>query len=297
MATYIPIAQARGFTSQTITWFGGLEFVKRVTFNDNSSDIIINQGNAVTEISPQLSEQLHKSASYPIPTQVNESNRKKWAHLKKIAFGAVGQKNPSDGWTNIDPETWEVNYSSIDRYYIDTPYNQAQFLYDGYNSTGCSPTAGSNLIMFYANSYPSLNPTNSQRDIVMALRTHMGTTQTSDGTGVTNFWNIDDGLQSYIRSAGYPKAIATNGELPDYSHFKTAIRGQNKPVLQSYWNKSGMGDHTLFIVGFKEFVRSWYESNSKYLVARNNWGDGTFNIYVKWGTWNASVMTRIDKID
>lgn len=147
--------------------------------------------------------------------------------------------------------------------------------------------------MWYANTYPSLNPTNSQTNIVMALRTAMGTTQTSSGTGITDFYNIDDGLQSYFRNNGRPNAEVKNGLFPDYSIWKIRVSTGN-PTLQSYWGQNYFGDHTVTVVGYKELVRSWYESNSKYLVVKNNWqSDTSTNYYVKYGSWNTNVVTWV----
>lgn len=54
----------------------------------------------------------------------------------------------------------------------------------------------------------------------MSLRKEMGTTQSSSGEGLTDFYYIDDGLQSYFRKNGRPNAEVQNGLLPDYDFGK-----------------------------------------------------------------------------
>ncbi len=58
----------------------------------------------------------------------------------------------------------------------------------------------------------------------MSLRKEMGTTQTSSGEGLTDFYYIDDGLQSYFRKNGRPNAEVQNGLLPDYDIWKMRIK-------------------------------------------------------------------------
>ncbi|OMF34680.1 hypothetical protein BK133_11760 [Paenibacillus sp. FSL H8-0548] len=287
-ATNIKDFQEIRTATKEVVWFGGLKFGIKINKADGS-EIIIDESQHIYDSV--------KSESYPIPQKEDPINRQKWAHIMSIPLGSPGQSNPSDGVTNIDPSTWESGYNSIDKYYIDGVANQKQWHYTttgGVNqSTGCSPTAGSNIVKWYANTYPSLNPTNNQANIVMALRTTMGTTQTSSGTGITDHYNIDDGLQTYFRNNGRPNAEVQNGLFPDYSAWKIRVSTGN-PTLQSYWSQNYFGDHTVTVVGYKEFVRSWYESNSKYLVVKNNWqSDTSTNFYVKYGSWNTNVVTWV----
>ncbi|WP_025848364.1 hypothetical protein [Paenibacillus ehimensis] len=278
--------------SPKLTWFGGVKLATSYTLKDDVKKHYMSPSGEETTISST------EQVQYPVPTSINENSRKMWETIKKIKLMSPGETNPGNGVTDVDPATWETNYDSIDRYYIDNPYDQNQWIYTYNNGvaqyTGCSPTAGSNLVMYYAQNYPSLNPTRNQRDIVMSLRNHMGTKQMPDGSGETNFWNIDDGLQSYFRANGRPNAEVTNGDFPDFSIYKMQLKNYG-PVLQSYWSQSYFGNHTVYVVGYKEFVRSWYQANSKYLVVRNNWDDNTFNLYVKWGTWNTNVITYVNK--
>lgn len=181
--------------------------------------------------------------------------------------------------------------------YIDTYVNQKQWYYTTINgvpqATGCSPTAGSNIMKYWADKGKSgLNPTNNQRDIVMALRTTMKTTQGSDGTGITDPRDISGGLQTYARDRGYSNAWSTSIYLANFSDYVTEI-DNGRIALQSYWNQKYFGDHTVTVVGYKRFVRSWQYPDSYYIVVRNNFiNDSTFNLYVKWGTWNANQLTK-----
>jgi hypothetical protein len=273
-------------SSEKIVWLGGIEFAGQFNFEDGSKHLVNQNG---------VESQSGNISSYPTPKSKNEDSRKFWNTIKKIKLGSPGQSNPSDGVTDIDPSTWETNYTSISRNYIDTGVNQKQWYYATVGgvqeATGCSPTAGSNIMVYWFNKgYTSLVPA-FQNQVVMDLRTAMGTTQTSSGDGETSFTNIDDGLQAYARSHGRSNAVATNHDLANFSTVVTEIDAQ-RPVLQSYWNQTYFGNHTVTLVGYKHYVRSWYQSDSYYVVARNNFvNDTTFNIYVKWGTWNTNVVT------
>lgn len=127
--------------------------------------------------------------------------------------GKMGQNNPADGVTNVNPDAWETGYSSVQKGCLSATdgINMKQWKFDGYNSTGCAPTAGSNLMYHWSkNGYPNLDPTSSQSDIVMALRTAMNTYQEPDGTGSTYTTNVPTGLVSYATGKGYSKANAGN---------------------------------------------------------------------------------------
>lgn len=147
------------------------------------------------------------------------------------------------------------------------------------------------MAFWAAHGFPTLNPSHSQRNIVMALRTTMGTTQNGSGEGITQFWNVDDGLQAYARNNGRGNAVATNHDLANFSTVVAEVDA-GRPSLQSYWGQSYFGNHTVTVVGYKEFARSWWKPNSYYVVVRNNWSsDTSWHLYVRWGTWNSNVVT------
>ncbi|MGE6573645.1 hypothetical protein ACQKFM_01880 [Paenibacillus xylanexedens] len=271
---------------QNLVWYGGTKLALKV-INSETPDFVIDD-------TYHISTDLPKD-EYPIPVESNHPNREKWETIKNITIMSPGQSNPSNGVTNIDPSTWETGYNSIDKFYVSGVTNQKQWTYASGQYTGCSPTAASNIVMWFAKSYPSLNPTNNQRDIVMSLRKEMGTTQTSSGEGLTDFYNIDDGLQSYFRKNGRPNAEVQNGLLPDYDIWKMRIKYKGgQPTLQSYWSQDYFGNHTVTVVGYKEFVRGTFQSNSKYLVVKNNWSnDIASDFYVKYGTWNTNIVTWV----
>lgn len=95
-----------------------------------------------------------------------------------------------------------------------------------------------------------------------------------------------------MREHGVPTAYAKNISLAIYSEYEDRI-DVGAPVLQSYWDQSHYGNHTVTVVGYKEYVRNVLESNSKYLVVKNNWTSEPGDYYVKWGTWNTNVMTYV----
>lgn len=269
--------------SSEIVWYGGAKL--GVEVNSDKGDTILVDDNMKT-FALTNDEQLEK---YPIPS-ANEINRDKWKALEDIKFGSPGETNPSNGATNIDPATWEPTYNRIEKFYINGVTSQKQWNYASGQATGCSPTAASNIVMWFAKQYPSLNPTGNQRDIVMALRGTMNTTQNGNGVGITAPSDINNGIQTYFRNHGVPSAGSKNSNLASFDEYKSRI-SQGTPVLQSYWNQGYFGDHTVTVVGYKEFVRGTPTTSSKYLVVKNNWSSDNFDLYVKWGTWNTNVMT------
>ncbi|MFZ5826585.1 MAG: C39 family peptidase [Bacillota bacterium] len=174
------------------------------------------------------------------------------------------------------------------------PHKQNQWVYTTINGvdqwTGCAPTAALNIMAYWAaQGYPSLNPTNSTSDITMQLRKDMGTWQSPSGAGTTDPNNIPLGMKQYASRAG----LSTPAANVTFATFGTVVWEIDlmRPVLQSYWSQSYFGDHTLVVVGYKEYVRS-SGSNSQYVVARNNWDGEPWNLYVKWGTWTANTVTK-----
>ncbi|NQX69648.1 C39 family peptidase [Paenibacillus alba] len=278
---------------QELVWYGGVDIGGKFVYNDNSVSMINVEGNELKENKTKTIDE--KDEKYPKPIKANENYRKSRKIFDQIVVGSPGQTNPSDGVSDIDPNGWETNYLSIDRNYIDTNVNQKQWYYTTtggvQQATGCSPTAGSNIMKYWSDKgYSSLVPV-FQTQVVTDLRATMGTTQSSNGTGVTSPSNIDDGLQAYARAHQRPNAVSTNDNLSNFSAVKTEIDAQ-RPALQSYWNQTYFGDHTVTLVGYKHYVRNFYTQDSYYVVARNNFiNDSTFNVWIKWGTWNTNVLT------
>ncbi|UJF32872.1 C39 family peptidase [Paenibacillus hexagrammi] len=278
---------------QELVWFGGVDIGGKFIYNDNSVSMINVEGKELKEIKSKTINE--KDEKYPKPVKINDNYREDWKAINKIVVGAPGQNNPSDGVSDIDPNGWEANYLSIDKNYINTSVNQKQWYYTTsggvQQATGCSPTAGSNIMKYWSDKgYTSLVPV-FQTQVVSDLRATMGTTQSSNRTGVTSPSNIDDGLQAYARAHQRPSAISKNDNLSNFSAVKTEIDAQ-RPALQSYWNQTYFGDHTVTLVGYKHYIRNFYTQDSYYVVARNNFvNDSTFNVWVKWGTWNTNVLT------
>lgn len=126
----------------------------------------------------------NEKSSYPI-LAYNAANREKWEQFEDIKFGAGDSSTNSNGVTEVDPATWGPTYNGIEKYYINGVTSMKQWNYTTNQATGCTPTAGSNIVMWFAKQYPSLNPTKNQRDIVKALRGTMNTKQNSNGEGIT----------------------------------------------------------------------------------------------------------------
>lgn len=282
--------QSSKIVAEQVVWLGGIKFAAKFTYKDGTSSIV--------DIDGIEAPQSIVTEKFPVPTKENKDARKAWKLMNKIQLGDVG--TDYDGVTNEDPSGFETNYNSIHKNYIDTNVNMKQWYYEysngAWQATGCSPTAGSNIMKYWADKgYTSLNPKGSQSDIVMALRKEMGTTQSKNGTGETSYWNIDDGLQSYARKNGLSKAVATNHDFALFSTVVTEIDAK-RPALQSYWRQTYFGDHTVTIVGYKEYQRAWYESNSQYVIVRNNFvnENNIFNLWVRWDTWTTNVVTTFN---
>ncbi|WP_018130445.1 C39 family peptidase [Effusibacillus pohliae] len=272
-----------------IVWLGGDMLVARYHLKDGTKRMVDLNGEDRLDTG---------NDAYPAPASQNVHARYRWGIMKKIGLGSPGESNPENGVTDVDPATWETNYQSISKGYIDTPVNQKQWEYAWVNGvaqwTGCSPTAGSNIMKYWADKGVAkrLNPTDNQQDIVMALRNTMGTYQKADGTGETNPYNISSGLEQYARNQGYSNAYSTSIYLANFADYVGEVN-EGRPSLQSYWNQTYFKNHTVTVVGYKRFVRDWYQADSYYLVVRNNWKyEYTNNLYVKWGTWNTNMITK-----
>lgn len=273
-----------------VIWYGTPSFYLNYNINKGINVIVDSRGNLIEGDFSKL--------TLPRVYETFGEHNDQWELIKQLEFGAPGQTNPRDGVTTIDPETWESGYSSINRNYIHTP-NQKQWYYtyiDGQGqATGCSPTAASNIMAYWAsNGYSKLDPTRNQRDIVMALRTHMNTYQSSNGEGTTAPGDIARGLQSYASEKlgkGPLTIYSRNLNLAGFDSYKEQINA-GRPALQSYWNQSYFGDHTVTVVGYKQFLNRLGGTTARYLVVKNNFINETHgNMYVKWGTWNTNVMT------
>lgn len=161
-------------------------------------------------------------------------------------------------------------------------------------------------MLYWANNgYPALNPTGDQQDIVMGLRTTMGTTQEPTGTpnetqGTTSPFSTDDGLQNYARNKGFSTAFSVHWWLPSWTYMTPEIN-DSRPVLWNMAGQSYFGDHTVTVVGYKGYSNtSVVDPNHSYLVVRNNWEYDltvsntlvyTHNLYLKWNTWSTHSMT------
>lgn len=269
-----------------IVWYGGARLGIEVESSTGEEFAVDNTMRAVSITDESTNTE---TSSYPVPTY-NAANREKWEQFEDIKFGAGDSNADSDGVTEVDPATWEPTYNRIEKYYINGVTSMKQWNYTTNQATGCTPTAGSNIVMWFAKQYPSLNPTKNQRDIVMGLRTTMKTTQNAGGEGITGPTDIDNGMQTYFRNHGVPSATSQNSTLATYDEYKKRLQ-EHVPVLQSYWNQPYFGNHTVTVVGFKELVRGTPTKSSKYLVVKNNWSSDTADLYVKFGSWNTNVMT------
>jgi hypothetical protein len=277
--------QADDIVSDRVLWLGGPLLAAEFQLKDGTSRTIAADG---TERSgtPKGWTKVH--------TVENPHARQFWGIVKKMQLGAPGETNPADGVTDIDPATWEPTPYTLYREYISATdgLNQQQWQYDGYNWTGCAPTAGSNIMAYWASQgYPNLNPTGNQEDVVMELRTTMGTYQDSSGNGVTQPYNIDDGLAIYARQQGYADAFGYNYNLPQFSTVKARIDDMQPVLLNTSGNSYFGGGHTVFVVGYKQFYRSGTLGTTTYLVFRNNQNDGEHNLYIKWGAWSTWSIT------
>jgi hypothetical protein len=291
--------------SSTLIWVGGDSFVSRHTLIDGSKVIAKNQGEIVPDDVPPTD-------MYPIPTQRNDNARQLWEQVKTNPTGAPGSPPPinssSAGVYDFDPASFESNISQTYRGYIDTSVNMAQFsegdIWDPSSNSyktiwsGCAPTAGSNIIKYWATLYTSLDPTNNQYNITNDLRTSMGTTTVTSGpeigAGSTYTSNIPTGLQSYSRSHGLPNAIASNFSLGSaYSNYSTITNQVDlgRPSLLNMQSQPYYGDHTITVVGYKRYVHTNTLIDSYYIVVRNNWGDGRFNEWVVYGNWSSASLT------
>lgn len=275
-----------------LVWYGGIKLAVEVESN-TGDEVAVDDTMRAYSLTGVETEAANES--YPEPAY-NEGNRAKWKQFESIVLAAasddVNGENPWHGVTSENPGSWETNYKRIDKNYINGVKSLKQWDYASGQATGCSPTAGSNIVMWFAQQYPSLNPTGDARSIALELRKTMNTYQDSNGTGLTNYLNIPSGLQQYMREHGVPTAYAKNISLAIYSEYGDRI-DVGAPVLQSYWDQSHYGNHTVTVVGYKEYVRNVLESNSKYLVVKNNWTSEPGDYYVKWGTWNTNIMTYV----
>ena len=297
--------------SKQIVWFGGIDFGCKLIFNDGTTEIIDDTGYTVPK---------DKLKEYPNPNSENKSSRDNWNIIKKVPMSDLGTNH--DGVTNEDPTSFESNYSSIVRNYIWTNVNQGQFIigtYNGYSMwSGCSPTAGSNVMKYWADKgYSSLNkynnPTNYQYDIVRGLRTTMNTfpSYSPDSycyEGSTYISDIPKGLTSYARNNGLSYAESWNLTNPSFNTCANEIDMQRVAVFNMRNQEYLCPDagHSITLVGYKKYVRTG-DANSYYLVVRNNWNpwgdyyvnssgnkvsvEWTENIWLRYGTWGSSTLT------
>lgn len=246
---------------------------------------------------------IHKVSRYENADQRKRSDKEIekarlfWKHIF-MSVAEIG--NDHDGVTNIDPSNWETGYDSMNRNYISNVPDINQWQYEEGQWTGCAPTAGSNVMAYWANkdtNYQNLMPT-TQEDVVMALRETMGTTQTSDGAGSTKIYNIDDGMRDYAHNQGLTNATSKNfgnwffGTSVSYADFKNEIDAQ-RPNLLSFIDQTYYGEHTVTGVGYKEYVYNGSSNGHQYMVIHDNWSTTTRTIYVAYGRdYNYVVMTQ-----
>ncbi|MWC29817.1 hypothetical protein [Paenibacillus sp. MMS18-CY102] len=284
-----------------IVWLGGLEFAYKTKFDDGSEIVYDQRGNHIKDWKQQT------NADSNHPSSVNKNNRNNWDRIKKLAVldgtGSPGQSNPSDGFTNIDPATWESGYGSIHKNYINTIVNAKQYTWVSGGVTqysGCTPTAGKNIIQYFKDAgysnllkNPSTGATYTEKQVIELLRTYMGTTQTSTGTGSTLDSNVASGFEQYAQAHGYPNADFVT-EATDFYTATTLIDNSKIFEILVHGN-SYVGDHALTVVGYKEFVNASNYLNSKYYVVRNNWSSDAYkDYYLKSAAWTSSKMSYVN---
>ncbi len=205
------------------------------------------------------------------------------------SVGEIGTNN--DGVTDVNPDNWESGYTSVTEKKIANVPDMNQWKYDSTNWTGCAPTAGSNLMAYWAiksADYDNLMPTN-QSAIVFALRDTMGTTQDANGEGSTSIPNIDNGLQDYARNQGLSSATSSNygnslfGWDVSFDDYKNEINNGYPTLInvigQTYYGEDS--GHSVTGVGFKEYVYS--SSYSRYFEMYDNWASTTGVVYMAYG--------------
>jgi hypothetical protein len=271
---------ANNIRSSKLMWHGGTNLGASFELNDGTKWIIGDSG-----------EKVRSTGKAWHHVTRNENARGFWS---RILMGSPGQTNPADGVTDINPDTWESGYAFITKNYLSSTdgINQAQWIYSGSNWTGCAPTAASNIMVYWAkNGYPALNSYNDQQRVVMDLRGTMQTYQDSSGTGVTNPTKIGPGMQTYANNQGYWQSKAYNLYLISYANMYGEIDAGRPFLLNTSGNSYFGGGHTVWVVGYKQYTFVGYPYEHDYLVFRNNWGDSTYNLYIKYGAWSTVSMS------
>lgn len=199
-------------------------------------------------------------------SKVNTQRQNDWKHAINLENASVGNSATlssnleTNGVSSSDPQSWITDQSLVSKSLVNGvgihDLLQSSFTWDGYESPGCSPTSGAMLMWFWAdNGHSSLFPSHSsptwqnKHDLIWALRSTMGTTQLSDGTGDTQPANVGPGLSSYAKAHGDSTVTIPYGYT--WSGFESEIDNY-KPVLLNF-EQPYYGSHTTFAVGYENF--------------------------------------------
>ncbi len=174
-----------------------------------------------------------------------------------------------------------------------------------YWDDGCSPTAAAMVLEYYDESgYPNLgypdwyyfedsdvgdnngydNPPDEHKDLTEELHVAMGT---SDETGATYPWKIDDGINKVVQQKGYSGSWASNDYYVDWSEVVNEVLEARPFVLSMTGGDQPYGDHSVTVVGYAHCP----SQNLKLLILHDTWS--LDDVYLTFGSWTAAMATWV----
>ena len=229
-----------------------------------------------------------------------KNSREKSDKIKEFWKNTAGEiGTTSDGVTDVNPDNWETGYDSINEEYLSEVPDLNQWKYDGTHWIGCSPTAGSNVIAWWANrssAYSDLMPT-TQTDVALDLFDTMDTHHNpGEVAGSTSTTKIDSGLEDYAENLGFNATSTNYGSwfLNDsfaFYVYKNDISSYGPNVL-SIEDQDYYGNHSVTGVGYKEYMYNGSSENHQYMIIHDNHSSTTKKIYLAYGrNYTTALMT------
>jgi len=234
--------------------------------------------------------------------KISKEKSDKIKEFWKNTAGEIG--TTSDGVTDVDPDNWETGYDSkVEEYLSDVP-DLNQWKYDGTHWIGCSPTAGSNVIAWWANSsstYSDLMPT-TQTDVALDLFDTMDTHHNpGEVAGSTSTTKIDDGLEDYAENLGFSATSTNYGSWALNDSFAFYVYRNDisyyGPNVLSIEDQDYYGDHSVTGVGYIEYTYNGSSDNHQYMIVHDNHSTTTKTVYLAYGRNYTTALMTTFKID
>ena len=260
---------------KVISLFAG-RYAFEFNYTDGSEDIIGTNGLRIKKenIDKKIKDKGDNS----------EKARLYWKEIaNNVSTGEIGTIN--DGVTDVNPDNWESGYQWMKRNYINGVTDKNQYQYDGFNWTGCAPTAAANMMWYMGYRMDTLDNT------MWSLRYYLNTFQSYNGSGSTYISDIVPGLTNYAKARRpgttplvYNLGNYNTGSSAPYEYLVSEVERSKPSVLtiidQSYY---GDGGHSVTLVGYKYYSYNNSSVGHQYAVIHDNWANTPQSVYLAYG--------------